>query len=335
VRYRFAVYELRPNRPRRWLGDVAARAWPSQVGNTRFVGPGSTFPDIATAVTASSHGDRIVAAAGTYAAFTLTKALLIVPDGSGPVVIDTTFGKLLVMNIPAGLDVALYGLTIGGASPQGMEVNNCQGVVVLDDSTVTVGSMQTALRVTDSQQVALQKVVLQTGNGGVALDLVAGPVNGSVVFAGNCTLPSLQIDATSRLVHAGTASGVPAHARATALAGTAPRLEAPLTMSGFQQDSFDIAADPFDFWALLLGGPKTFLDLSPALPVDMVLLLNPGFAFTAASGLVPPGGLVQLPVTMPDLPAGWGSAVGFQAVVLRTANNSFRLANVRDVVFVP
>ena len=331
TRYYYEVYDERPNRPLRWLGRADSLTWPDQLGNARFVGSGA-YADIDAAVTAANPGDQIVVAAGTYSAFTINKPVTIVSDGSGPVVIDTTLSKLLVTGIPAGSDVALYDLQVGSASGQfGMEAQNCGGVLVFDGVEVTVGNTVTALRIDGCPQVALQKVTL---TGGVGLDVI----NSSLVFAGNSAATTVQLANAAHLTYADCVFGTPSAdptSVVTALVGSCPRLEMPSTMASGEPFALDLHSDPFDFWVLRLGLSRGFLDLSPFLPVDMVLLVNVAGSVQVASGLMPGNGLLHIPVRSISNAGLWGDTITFQLLVVRPTTGRIRMCNVRDCVFVP
>ncbi len=332
-RYWYQIYDERPSRPLRLLGEISARAWQPQIGDALFVGPGG-FADIAAAVTAASPGNRIVVAAGTYPAFVLNKPVRIMADGSGPILIDTTLGPLQIRDMPANPDVAVYGLQVGaGSGPFGLEVVNCDNVVVLDQVTVTVAATATALRIDDCPQVALQAVTAQ-GMDGIVV------TNQSVVYQNRGTLSTLRVQNGSGATHAGVqvtgASTRDASSTLRAVPGTSPRLDGPLVWPGLVPQDLTIASDPGDFYGLQMATTRAFVDLSALLPAEMVALVPPSASFTVGSGFVGLSGTVTIPTMAPDLAAGWGASVSIQVLVLRpAAARPFLLGNVRDVVFVP
>jgi len=284
-------------------------------------------------VAAAPDGASIAVAGGTYASFTINRPMHIIADGSGPVVIDTTAGKVTVRDL-SGLntDFVLRDVTVGAANGlYGLEVVNCDAVVVLDEVDVSVGATATALRIDDCPRVSLQKVTLQ---GGVALELD----NAATVYASGCSVPSLQVANGSRLVGASTVVGtqsVDPTSSATALAGSVPTLASPATLVVQQLATLTINSDPFDFYVLFVGGPRSFVDLSFLLPIDMVLLLDPAASVNAASGLANAAGVVDLPIRSPDIPGVWGLSLGLQVVVMHTTTLTGRWGGVRDLVIVP
>ena len=108
---------------------------------------------------------------GNYASFTIGSSaplnLHIAGDGTGPVTVDTSSGPVVIANVPAANGVEIGGLTIGSASTAqpGVQVTSCAGVVVLDALTVACNGTQTAMAVSGSPKVAVQRCAISGGTG--------------------------------------------------------------------------------------------------------------------------------------------------------------------------
>ena len=165
TRYYYRLEEDRVTGPRRLIATDFARPLHSSgvMGTVRFVGSGG-FPGIDDALQDDGPaGATIVVAPGTYAPFTIDRPVRILADGRGPVVIDTSSGKVRI-KIPPGVDdpeVVLSGITFGDAnSPNGVEIVDTDAVVVLDQVTIEVLPGVDSLWVDNSPKVALQSSAL-------------------------------------------------------------------------------------------------------------------------------------------------------------------------------
>lgn len=88
-------------------------AAPLAAQTVRTVGAGQPYPDIASAIAASSAGDIVQVTAGTYGAFTLNKALLVRAEPAGAVV--TVFGgtsQPCYFELPAGQSATVEGIDL-------------------------------------------------------------------------------------------------------------------------------------------------------------------------------------------------------------------------------
>lgn len=331
TRYYYEIDDVRPNRPPRRLTEVTARAWQAQAGTAFFVGVGG-IASISAALAAAPDGSTILVGPGTYPAFTLNRPMRIVADGTGPVLIDTSLASMVVRDVPVGAgDVSLYGLQIGSVtSPFGLQVVNCDDIVVLDE--VTARSQATGLTIDDCPRVALQLVECR---GTQALDIR----NQSSVFLSRGDVTTLSATVGSRVTYAGLTLGSSSHDATSivhAVAATSPRLSFPMAWSGLQSYTISIESDVGDFYLLQAGFTRAFVDLSLFLPADMVALVDPGASFSVGSGSVVGPGPVVLSVVGPESPAAWGAVLSLQVVALRAlAPRPFLLGNVRDAIFVP
>lgn len=95
-------------------------AAPAVAQAIRTVGPGQSYPDIAAAIAASSPGDILKVAAGTYAQFTLDKGVTVRAD---------PYGAAVVVTGPAGLDTCIFELPAGQSGA--VEGLNLQTLVVV------------------------------------------------------------------------------------------------------------------------------------------------------------------------------------------------------------
>jgi hypothetical protein len=324
TKYFYRLREVLLHGEPRLLDDDFARPWPQQYGNSWYVGTNGGYPDIASAVTAASPGGNIIVQAGTYPAFTIDKPVRIFPDGSGPVHIDTTLGKLLVQNIPAGaVDLALYGLIVGSAtSAFGMEVRNCDNVIVLDGLQVTTGTGVPGLRIDDATRVAVQSCAF-VGDPRVYLSL------GSV--------DELTVSALARVTYCNVTPGsltVAPGAVASLRPGTMPGISFRPAWHGEKPVQMTVTAQPLSIYGVVYAPARDYLDLTLLFPIDMVLLVDQSQAVTLLVGLTPPSGSHAFQVIAPANALGWGTNLPLQILELRP-DSTGRLGTSRDVVFLP
>lgn len=157
------------------LAAATTTPWSSELPpNMGTVGASGDFPDIQTGITglAGQFNPTLMVETGTYAAFSvgtgIVGTLRIIPDGSGPVTIDTTAGPVTITGLNAFESVELHDMTIGdaGTTQSAVVVTNCDGLVVLDELVMTGGTGMPALRATNSTKVASQRSDL-TGSPGI------------------------------------------------------------------------------------------------------------------------------------------------------------------------
>ncbi|MGE3174063.1 MAG: hypothetical protein AB7O97_15660 [Planctomycetota bacterium] len=331
TRYTYRLQEVLLHGEPRQLGSDFARPWPQQVGNTWFVGTNGGYPDIAAAVAAAGPGGQIVVQAGTYPAFTITKAVRIMPDGSGPVRIDTSLGKLVVRDIPASeFDLALYDLEIGTpTSPFGMEVLNCDNVIVLDGLQVRAALGVTGLLVDDSDRVAIQTCDFAGDPGlrfanGAGSYLSRGAIDELELTGGSIVQ---QCDVTPGATNVGIGSSL------VPVAGGMPDVRFPTAWTGEKPVPFTITTDPSSFYGLLYSLRRDYLDLTVVFPIDMVLLIDHSQAVVLSTGFVPTGS-IEVPMVAPGLAQLWGLHLPLQLFELKSTGSG-RMSNSRDVVLLP
>ena len=262
------------------LGVVSATPFSAGLpGNLSVVGSGPTamFADIQSAINAAGSDAIIQLQPGTYDSFvvngTAGGGLKIVPDGSGPVTIDTTVaGPVLIQNLAAGQFVELGGMTIGsvGSTFDGLRVDTCAGQVILDDLSIEAGLGQTALAVLASAATYVQRCQLVSSNG---MGLSVG--TGSSVWASRSTSDAVDVTGASVLT-------------TTSLSAPSPTIEAGSTLSAFSGVMPDLVLPAFATlstpvtafhngfenaaWFLAMSNGYQFV---PALPgVEMPLMIN-------------------------------------------------------------
>ncbi len=157
--------------------------------NVYKVGGGGPFATIQAAINAAASPDSVVwVTPGAYLPFTIGPAgptNLRLVGGPG-VTVNTATGPVVVTGIGAGRVIEIDGLAIGTTSTanDGVQVTNCAGTVILDAVTAQAGPTKAAMRVTNSQAVAIQSC-LMTGSPGLQL------ASGSTVAASRGTLNSV------------------------------------------------------------------------------------------------------------------------------------------------
>jgi len=283
-------------------------------------------------VAAATPGGNIAVATGTYAAFTIDKAVRIFPDGSGPVTIDTSLGALTARDIPAGsFDLALYDLVVGSVtSGFGMEILNCDNVIVLDGLTVSTTAGVTGLLVDDTTHIAVQDCEL-AGGPGLRFD------SASFAFLSRGTVDAIEVLGGSQITYCDVAHGslsVGAGSSADLLPDSMPAMRMPVGWSAQKPVTMTITGQPSSFYVVVFSQRRDFIDLTPVFPIDMVLLIDQIGATTFAAGLIGPGGTSAINLAGPPGAEGWGFNLPMQVLELRL-NGSGRMGTSRDAVFLP
>jgi hypothetical protein len=336
IHYYYRVEEELIFGKRRDLGESDAIPWPIDIGNTAFVGNGG-LRTIQEGVDAVPDGGNVMVGAGSYPAFTLTKPVKIMADGSGPVEINTQFSKLIIRDIGAGMpDVGLYGVTVGFANSEGsagMEVINCDNVVVLDQVNIASGFGFTALRVEDCPSVAIQNCNL---SGGTAL---LATVNSTVVATGG-SISNIVLKVLSGVTHVDTGTDpmailVEAGSSATTYPGSAPNMDFPILWKTNSTQELQVEGSAGDMWILLQGVSKDFLSVTPYMPSELYLLLSLTGLATPDMGVFDTTGTANPEIIVPDMPSLWGLGAPYQILIQRPGDNVFRFGNVREQVFIP
>ncbi|MFQ5558786.1 MAG: hypothetical protein ACE5GB_14925, partial [Acidimicrobiales bacterium] len=312
-------------------GTGTAIPWStSPPANFLTVGPLGDYADIQSAINAIATAQPVISVAtGTYPSFTITGGLgtmvRIYADGSGPVIIDTTTGPVQILNLTAFDSAELSDLVIGnGASSNiGVLIQNCQGLVILDELEVHGGIGQPGIDVSASVRTTIQKSVVD-GTPGVLTE------NGSLMFMSRGSLDDLEVtgisDATTcQLV---TVSTVAPGSSLTELTGTMP----------------DVAVTEFPglggpFVVDLQAHPGVLFGLAYSVSVgwaqipgfEMVGLVNLLTAVPLAQGVLPTG-TKTLNLNLPATGAIWGLPIGLQMVAIDLSNVTLRFSNLATII---
>ncbi len=333
IRYYYRLQEVLTHGEPRTLGEDFARPWPQQIGNTWFVSAQGGYPDIASAVAAAQPGGTVVVESGTYAAFTVDKPIRILPDGSGPVTIDTSAASLVVRDVPAGAgDVVLQDLVVGSATaPFGMTVDNCDNRVLLDGLQVAAGVGVPGLVVADSRLTAVQRCDF-VGEPGLRYDA------GAAGYFSASTVDDLEVVGISDVVACDVVVGGQltkgVGSSLTLQPGTMPTLQTTGGWVGDKPVEVEVATNPGSFFAMVYSLRRDFADLTAVFPLDMVLLVEQTQSVSVLSGLMGPSGRLQSQLVAPGGAPGWGLSIPLQVLELRL-DGTGRLGTSRDLVFLP
>ncbi len=330
-KYYYRIDEVLNHGEPRLLAEDFARSYDDRAGDTTFVGPNGLYPDLVSAVAVTPVGGSIAVAAGTYPAFTLNKAVRIFPVGDGPVIIDTTLSKMVIRDIPASsADMGLYSLIVGGpASPNGMEVVNCDNIIILDGLEVRTASIAPALVIDDSTHIAVQNCEL-SGGPGLRFD------NASTCYLSRGSINSMEVLRNSDVTYCDVTPGslaVGIGSSAVARAGAMPDIYSPIGWTADKAVNFDMSGQPNSFFVLLFSFRRGWTDMTPVFPLDMVLLLGQSGATTFSAGIIGPNGTAQFSLTAPGSPSTFGSNVPLQVVGLDAVGGRF--GTTREAVFLP
>ncbi|MEZ5962799.1 MAG: hypothetical protein R3F56_03030 [Planctomycetota bacterium] len=311
------------------LFDDRARAFASQVGDTAFVGPGG-FASIDAALAAVPLGGSVVVAPGTHAPFTITRPVHLVAAGGGTTRIVGGTPAVISGLLPTDGEVAIQGLTFGdGVTAGGAEllrIDGARNVVLLDDVGLLAAPGQDALRLVGAPQVKLQQVV---ANARVAADA-------SIAYAARCTFAALDLRNAARVTHAATTTGPVTRDGSSTLVsrpGGSPRLDSPSLWQGDETVPITVRGESGHLFGVTLDLRLAFLDLSFFLPLDMVLMQAAPVAFL--SGVVPPGGEVEIPLLAPQEPALHGQQLALQVFALDLVTATGRFGSARHAVMLP
>lgn len=299
------------------------------------------FPTIQSALTAAVLPNSVVKVpnGAAFASFTinggapgLTK---VAADVGAAVSISTTTGAVTISNVPAGKTVELSGLTIGsaaGAHPAVL-VQNCAGLVILDELSLTGGVAQPALRVINSPNVCVQRV-FAIGTPSLSFQ-TASTVYVSSTFAGNVTLSGASTMVDCQLSLTGTVTTLGGSTRSTFL-GVMPDLALPDFGALATPVTAGVKTFPNSPWFIGLQGGYELLLLAPL--VEMPILINPflaGFSFVA-NGVGDPLGNASTAFFLPPDAGLLGVTFSFQVLTSDLAGSgTFRMSGGESVTVVP
>ena len=270
--------------------------------NVLTVGPSGAYPTPQAAVNAAvagSFGDAIIQIApGTYPAFTVSQVpfggMQIVGQGPG-VVIDTSAAAVVVQNVIVPTFVMMSDLEIGSASSanSGLVVQNCSGMVLLDESTVASGpGSPAAVSITGSTRAIVQRSSVSGGLsvGGTTFAAISSTtVDALTVLAGAYVQTCAVTAATSNVAPGAVREDLPGP-MPEVVAPEIFSLGTPVTVSfrGAPSSVFGIAAE---LAVGFMSAPGSGFEL-PALlayqsPVLLVLDLTDATGDGGASPLLP------------------------------------------------
>lgn len=268
--------------------------------NVIAVGPNGDFPDPASALAAASEFPVLLRVeTGVYPAFTIDGAALgsvhVLPDGSGPVILDTTTGPLVIRDVAFPNHVELAELELlGNPSTSSMRVEDCLGAIVLDELTLHGGVGQPGLAIEDSLFVTVQDGAID-GTPGIRAEGALAKV-----YVGRGQLDTLELanGAAAETVQTPalvTGDGTTQHVE---LAGTQPHIDCDRWLTLGEPFGLTVEAEPGGVYALFASGGVVPADLGAPFWQMLSLFDLAGFQQLGA-GVVPPGGAFDVPLVLP------------------------------------
>lgn len=338
TQYTWRLTEVLADASENLLGIVSATPFsPGLPTNVLTVGPTGAFATVQAAIDAAAPGDIVrVAPAGSplgYPAFTVssvpTGGLKIVADGTGQVNVQ---GPVIIENLGFVDTLELSDMSIGdqGSSAAGIQVQNCLGLVLIDEMNLEGGFLRRALEVTNSQNVVVQRSDLLASAGGLLVetnsDVFAsrGTASDGVVVTGNSILTTVQLSTSAPTVDPGSTL--------TALPGVMPNLDLP---------DFQALGSPLDLtfqssassaWFLVSSG--SFLPLGLPGIEGKVLINLVGFEILN-QGLTNAAGLDEVSFFVSSNGALLGSSVVLQALSIDLLSGVQRVSNAGSVTLLP
>lgn len=299
-------------------GAAAATPHGADEGVTRFVGPNG-YPSIAAALLGAPAGTIVFVEPGSYGGFSVTQPAHVVAGGD-----VTILGNILIDGVQQGSgEVVLDGLAIAPLFL--VSVRDVTRPVILRDVESLAPTTTLSLYLARSPRVALQRV----RNTGRTECFTA------TVHAWNSSFSRLELRQSARFVHASTAVaslGRDPTSVLTARSGPTARLEAPAAWpSGVPQTLGIQSGPPGGAFALLLAAGCDYLDLSPLLPFDMVLLVPPQSMTVLPPGSLDGSGNRTFSLPGPPDAGAVGHAVQLQLLTLEIATSQGRFGEGRQL----
>lgn len=276
---------------------------------------------------------------GAFARFTINAGapglLKVAADVGAAVTIATTTGAVTISNVPAGRIVELSGLTIGSAAGvhPAVLVQNCAGLVILDELSLTGGVGQPALRIVNSPNVCVQRV-FAIGTPSLSIESASFAYVSSS-FAANVTLSGASTMVDCQLSLTGTVTSLGGSVRATFL-GVMPDLALPDFGPLSTPVTAGIKSFPNSPWFVGLQSNYELLTLAPL--VEMPILINPflaGFSF-AASGVADGLGNSSVQFFLPPNAGLVGATFSFQVLTTDLAGpGTYRMSGGESITIIP
>lgn len=304
--------------------------------NVFVVGPGGTHTSLQAAIDAASGPFTIVRlTAGSWEGASIQN-----PAGSLHVlgepgaVIDASTTPLSVGQLGFGLVVELSDLVIDNASSAhaALEVQNCAGLVVLDESVVQSTGGAPGVRISASPTVAVQRSQL-SGAPGLRAE------SGSTVYASRGSLDALELAGNSRArtCQLATSGNIEPGSDWIEFAGVMPDLAMQETQ--ILGESFDVAieTEPGAFWQLLVSPSTLPIDLGDPALWQMLLMPNALDRIVVQSSQSDPvTGQASLALALPAEGAFLGLPLPFQLLTIQVLPSvSVRCGNLETVIGLP
>jgi len=321
------------------LGQSIVTPWSTTLpANMARVGPGGDHADIpsALAALAGQFSPMILIETGTYGPFIIDTGLLgtlrLMPDGSGPVTIDTSTGPVVIKNLNALESVEINDMTIGDiASPNiGVVVQNCLGIVILDELNILGGPGMAGLSASAASKLKVQR----TGLSGTPGFEVTG---GSTALAGGGSIDLVDVSGSSSVRLAGVTPGgstVAPGSLLTSYPGVHAEIDIPDLVPLNTTFIVNLSGAPGGTCFVLYSLFNSWLDLSgPAW--EMVGLIDFNFGDIVFSLPLSGAGTFSLPTSLPADGILVGIPIIFQTAVVHPFTGQRRWSNVVSLTGTP
>ncbi len=315
------------------LSIQVSSTWPT---NVALVGPTGQYADVAAAFAGNASANLVILMqAGTYPAFTVGRTVRIMPDGSGPVLIDTSSASVIINSATASDSIELVGLTIGSltASHIAVQVASTPAAVVLDGCTLSENPVLpwAALDIASSRHVSVNNCTITQGMYAYGWSFVIAQ-NGSVdhVIADNASL----VRCTG--VTVGNTSLYDANSIVAQLQGIAPTVTIPrfVSLAGTAQlDFHGVASSPWALFASTVQGLSWTAD--PISGVEGVQYMTDANTYPLYTSTTDVNGDESMQIGFGNDPYFLGYTFVLQAVGYDATQSVFRLTNVVSVVGIP
>jgi hypothetical protein len=302
--------------------------------NVYKVGGNGPFGSIQSAINAATAANSVVwVTPGTYAAFSIGPSapqnLHVVGDGTGTVTINTSSGPVVIANVPASNGVALGRLSIGTASSRqnGVHVTGCTGVVVLDALVVACNGTHTAIQVSGSPRVAVQRCTISGGTGlsassGSHVGLSKGSLSSLVATGSTVEMADLT---------PGSVSATPAGSLLTR-GGLMPTMTAPRFASMGHSHVLTVDAFPNGLYLPVASPTMAYPGVSG---VQMPILVDPDSLLSLPPMTTDALGHAVVPFEIEPAVGSLGSTFVAQVACVVPVSGAVRMSNAVTVTVMP
>ena len=324
----FRLHQVLTHDPVELLASATATPWPNELPpNVLSVGPGGEHATIQDAIDAALPGATFVSvASGVYDAFTIAApagSIHVLPDGSGPVVIDTSSSAVRIQDVGFTHLVELSQLELGdgGGAHEALVVKSCAGAVVIDECVMRGAGAEPAAIVDASSAVVFQACVLDGGpTHPSALELLAR--NASRVSMGRSVCDALELQNASRADLCQTLATTLADAGSEVndYPGVMPWISPPNELQPLGElVDVPIETAPGSFWQMYVSLDTLPLDLGDPAFWQMPLVFDPAPLFLIGAGTSDALGQDSLALQLPCNAITWGQQYHLQALALETS----------------